>query len=628
MKYLDKLNFPDDLKKIKESELSFIAEEIREFLINSVAKTGGHLSSNLGVVELTIALHYCFDFSYDKIIWDVGHQSYTHKILTGRKNEFNSLRKKNGLSGFPKSEESIYDSFNTGHSSTSISAGLGIAQARNLSGGGYSVVSVIGDGSMTGGLVYEALNNAARSDGKFIIVLNDNQMSISKNVGAMSKYLTELRSAPKYIEVKKDVSELLNSLPILGSKVIKILEKTKDGIKYALLPSVMFEQLGVKYIGPVDGHNISNLISVFNKVKKFDKPVLIHLLTTKGKGYKNAEKYPSKFHGIGSFDVMTGLSLSEKKGETYSEIFGKTMCKLSAKNKKIVAITAAMPSGTGLDFFSKAYPSRFFDVGIAESHAVTFSAGLAKGGFTPVFTVYSTFLQRGYDQVIHDVCIQKLHVVFAIDRAGIVGDDGETHQGIYDLSYLSHIPNMTVISPKNKFEFQKMLEFSINEFDAPIAIRYPKGTASEVFKEHFEEIEFGKSEYIFDGNNIIVIFVGNMADIALEVYNKLIESGFSPALVNARFIKPIDLELIRDIENRFEFVFTIEDNVRTGGFGSGLNSELIKNGIFNKKIYNFAFPDVFVKQGSKMEIYKEFGLDSEKIFEKIICFIEKYKSLC
>jgi 1-deoxy-D-xylulose-5-phosphate synthase len=424
MKYLDKLNFPDDLKKLKESELNLIAAEIREFLINSIAKTGGHLSSNLGVVELTVALHYCFNFSYDRIIWDVGHQSYTHKILTGRKNEFNSLRKKDGLSGFPKSEESIYDSFNTGHSSTSISAGLGIAQARNLSGGGYNVVSVIGDGSMTGGLVYEALNNAARSDGKFIIILNDNQMSISKNVGAMSKYLTELRSAPKYIEVKKDVSELLNSLPIFGSKMIKILEKTKDGIKYALLPSVMFEQLGVKYIGPVDGHDIGNLINVFNKVKKFDKPVLIHLLTTKGKGYKNAEKYPSKFHGIGSFDVTTGIPLSEKEGETYSEIFGKTMCKLSAKNKKIVAITAAMPSGTGLEFFSKAYPSRFFDVGIAESHAVTFSAGLAKGGFTPVFTVYSTFLQRGYDQIIHDVCIQKLHVVFAVDRAGIVGDDG------------------------------------------------------------------------------------------------------------------------------------------------------------------------------------------------------------
>jgi len=410
--------------------------------------------------------------------------------------------------------------------------------------------------------------------------------------------------------------------------MIKILEKTKDGIKYALLPSVMFEQLGVKYIGPVDGHDIGNLINVFNKVKKFDKPVLIHLLTTKGKGYKNAEKYPSKFHGIGSFDVTTGIPLSEKKGETYSEIFGKTMCKLSAKNKKIVAITAAMPSGTGLEFFSKAYPSRFFDVGIAESHAVTFSAGLAKGGFTPVFTVYSTFLQRGYDQIIHDVCIQKLHVVFAVDRAGIVGDDGETHQGIYDLSYLSHIPNMTVISPKNKFEFQKMLEFSINEFDAPIAIRYPKGTASEIFKEYFEEIKFGKSEYIFDGEDIIIIFVGNMADTAFKVYNMLIRAGFSPALVNARFIRPIDLELIQDIENRFEFVFTIEDNVETGGFGGGLNSELIKNGVFNKKIYNFAFPDVFVKQGSKTEIYKEFGLDSEKIFEKIICFIEKYKSLC
>jgi len=628
MKYLDKLNSPDDLKRIEKSELPFLAEEIREFLINSVAKTGGHLASNLGVVELTLALHYCFDFSYDKIIWDVGHQSYTHKILTGRKDGFSSLRKKNGLSGFPKSEESNYDAFNTGHSSTSISAGLGIAQAGNLAGANYNVVSVIGDGSMTGGLVYEALNNAARNNGKFIIILNDNQMSISKNVGAMSKYLTELRSAPKYIEVKKDVSELLNSLPVFGSKVIKILEKTKDGIKYALLPSVMFEQLGVKYIGPVDGHDIYNLINVFNKVKKFDKPVLIHLLTTKGKGYKNAEKYPSKFHGIGSFDVKTGIPFSEKSGETYSEIFGKTICGLSAKNKKITAITAAMPLGTGLEFFSKAYPNRFFDVGIAEGHAVTFAAGLAKGGFVPVFAVYSTFLQRSYDQIIHDVCIQKLHVVFAVDRAGIVGNDGETHQGIYDLSYLSHIPNMTVIAPKNKFEFKKMLEFSINEFNAPIAVRYPKGTASEVFNDHFEEIKFGKSEYIFDGADIMLIFVGSMADTAFDVYNKLVNVGFSPALVNARFINPIDSDLLCDIENRFEFVFTVEDNIMSGGFGSRLNSELIKNCVFNKKIYNFAFPDVFVKQGSKTEIYKEFGLDSEKIFEKIICFIEKYKNLC
>lgn len=621
MKYLDSINFPKDLKKLKKDELVSLAEEIREFLIKSVAKTGGHLASNLGVVELTVALHYCFDFSKDKIVWDVGHQAYTHKILTGRKDKFENLRKKDGLSGFPKGLESDYDAFDTGHSSTSISAGLGLAQARDLLGENYNVVSIIGDGSMTGGLAYEALNNVARNNNKFIIILNDNQMSISKNVGAMSKYLTELRSAPKYIEVKKDVSEILNSLPVLGSKVTKVLEKTKDSIKYALLPSIMFEQLGIKYIGPVDGHNINSLINVLNKVKNFDKPVLIHILTKKGKGYANAEKYPSKYHGVSSFDVDTGVPFLKKTDETYSEVFGRTLCRLSAKNKKIVAVTAAMPLGTGLDFFSKAYPNRFFDVGIAEEHAVTFAAGMAKGGFVPVFAVYSTFLQRSYDQILHDVCIQGLHVVFAVDRAGIVGDDGETHQGIYDLSYLSHIPNMTVIAPKNKFEFEKMIEFAVNKFNGPIAVRYPKGTALNVFENYFEDIIFGKSECIFEGKDIVIIFVGNMSGTALEVYNKLICKGYNPALINARFINPIDLDLIEDIRNNFEYVFTIEDNINSGGFGCKLNSALINSRVFDKKIYNFSFPDVFVKQGSKLEIYKDYGLDSGNIFEKIMSFI-------
>jgi len=627
MKYLDSINFPEDLKKLKKSELSSLADEIRKFLISSVAETGGHLASNLGVVELTIALHYCFNLPKDKIVWDVGHQSYTHKILTGRKNLFYSLRKKNGLSGFPKTEESKYDAFNTGHSSTSISAGLGLSQARDLSGENYNVISVIGDGSMTGGLVYEALNNAARNNNKFIIILNDNQMSISKNVGAMSKYLSELRSAPKYIEVKKDVSELLNSLPIFGAKVNKVLEKTKDGIKYALIPTVMFEQLGIKYIGPIDGHNINSLINVLNKVKNFDKPVLIHILTIKGKGYANAEKYPSKYHGIGKFDVATGKPFSKKTVKTYSEVFGENLCRLSAKNKKIVAITAAMPLGTGLDFFSKAYPKRFFDVGIAEEHAVTFAAGLAKSGFIPVFAVYSTFLQRSYDQIIHDVCIQKLHVVFAIDRAGIVGDDGETHQGIYDLSFLSHIPNMTIISPKNKIEFEKMLEFAISEFKGPIAIRYPKGEASSVFSEYVQPIEFAKSEYIFNGKDIAIIFVGNMADTAFKVYSAIVEKGYSPALINARFINPIDLDLVNDIKNHFEYVFTIEDNISSGGFGSKFNCALINNQVFDKKIYNFSFPDTFVKQGTKNEIYNEYALDPESVFLKIMNYIENDKRL-
>ncbi len=627
MKHLDKLNFPEDLKKLKKDELPLLAEEIRKFLVESVSKTGGHLASNLGVVELTIALHYCFDFPYDKVIFDVGHQAYTHKILSGRMDKFDTLRKKEGLSGFPKSDESEFDAFDTGHSSTSISAGLGLAKARDLLGENYNVISVIGDGSMTGGLVYEALNNSSGNNTKFIIILNDNQMSISKNVGSMSKYLTELRSAPKYIEAKKDISELLKNIP-LGSKVNKVLEKTKDSIKYALLPSVIFEKLGVKYIGPIDGHNINVLINVLNRVKNFDTPVLVHVLTKKGKGYSFAEKNPSKYHGIGTFDVKTGKAFSKKSKPTYSDIFGESISKIAAKNKKVVAVTAAMPLGTGLDYFSKAFPKRFFDVGIAEEHAVVFASGMAKGGFIPVFAVYSTFLQRSYDQILHDVCIQKLHVVFAIDRAGIVGDDGETHQGIYDLSYLSHIPNMTVISPKNKFEFSKMLEFAINDFNAPIAIRYPKGTASDVLSEYFDEIKFGKSEYIFEGSNIAIIFVGNMADTALEVYNKLTKNGYKPALINARFINPIDKELVQDLKQNFEYIFTIEDNIKSGGFGSKLNAELIENGAFDKKIYNFSFPDVFVKQGTKSEIYDEYNLNSEKIFVKIIKFLEMYKNLC
>ncbi len=623
MKYLDNVNFPEDLKKFNRKELEVLAEEIREFLINSVAKTGGHLASNLGVVELTIALHYCFNCPKDKIVWDVGHQAYTHKILTGRKGMFGSLRKKDGLSGFPKREESDYDAFDTGHSSTSISAGLGIAQARDLAGENYNVVSVIGDGSMTGGLVYEALNNAVRNNNKFIIILNDNQMSISKNVGAMSQYLSELRSAPKYLEVKKDISDLIKSFPVLGNKLNRILEKTKDGIKYALLPSVMFEQLGVKYIGPVDGHNINSLINVLNKVKKFDKPVLIHVLTVKGKGYAKAEAFPSRYHGIGSFDVKTGKSFLKKSGKTYSEIFGETLSRIAAKNKKVAAITAAMPLGTGLDFFSKAYPQRFFDVGIAEEHAVTFAAGLAVRGIIPVFAVYSTFLQRGYDQILHDVCVQNLHVVFAVDRAGIVGDDGETHQGIYDLSYLSNIPNMTVMAPKNALELAGMLEFAI-KYDGPVAIRYPKGLASEVFLDKLEKIEKGKAEYIFNGKDICIIFVGSMADTAFEVYNKLVEKGYLPALINARFVNPIDLELVEDIRENFEYVFTIEDNVCSGGFGSKLNQAFADNFVFGKKVCNFSFPDVFVAQGSRAEIFEKYGLDADSIFTKVSDFIEKY----
>ncbi|MBR1736332.1 MAG: 1-deoxy-D-xylulose-5-phosphate synthase, partial [Firmicutes bacterium] len=433
MEYLDKINSPADLKKLKVGELKILSGEIREFLINSVSETGGHLASNLGVVDITIALHYCFDSPKDKFIWDVGHQAYTHKILTGRKDRFSTLRKFKGLSGFPKTEESKYDVFDAGHSSTSISAALGIAAARDLKGDKYNVVAFLGDGSMTGGLVYEALNNVARNHSKLLIVLNDNQMSISENVGAMSKYLSNLRSEPKYNEIKSDVSKLLNNMPAIGKKVNTVLERTKDGIKYALVPNSMFEQMGIKYIGPVDGHNIPELVRILNKIKNIQRPIILHVITKKGKGYKFAEKSPSKFHGIASFDVKTGEVKGKKKADTYSDVFGKTVVKLANKEKRLVVVTAAMPIGCGLDYFSKIYPKRLFDVGIAEEHAVTFSGGLAINGCIPVFAVYSTFLQRSYDQIVHDICLQNLYVVFAIDRAGIVGSDGETHQGIYDL---------------------------------------------------------------------------------------------------------------------------------------------------------------------------------------------------
>lgn len=617
MKFLDNINSPDDLKNLNIEEMKILAQEIREFLVKSLSETGGHLSSNLGVVDLTIALHYCFNFLEDKLIWDVGHQSYTHKILTGRKELFKSLRKIDGLSGFPKTIESEYDHFNTGHSSTSISAGLGYATARDLENKNYNVVSVIGDGAMTGGLVYEAMNNAGANKTKLLIILNDNQMSISENVGAMSQYLNNLRTTPEYLEAKLDVREFLEKFNSFGGKINKILEKTKEGLKYALLPSVMFEQLGIKYIGPIDGHNIEGLINAINKTKKINMPVLLHIITKKGFGYKYAEELPNEFHGVSPFDTKTGKLNSIKKGETYSKIFGKYMVREANKNKKLVAITAAMPSGTGLNFFKKLYPDRLFDVGIAEEHAVIFSGGLAKGGFTPVFAVYSSFLQRGYDQIVHDICIQNLHVVFAIDRAGVVGDDGETHQGILDLSYLSHIPNLTILAPKNKTEFLNMLDYAIKKHNGPIAIRYPKGVASEVFSENEKPILYVESEIIKNDGKIAIISVGNMMESAKFAYEKLKEDGVNLSLINARFISPIPENLLKEIKEKYDYIFTIEDNIFEGGFGAKLSAKLIKNEIFDKKIYNFAFPNKFIKQGTIPQLYQKYGLDGESFYKKI-----------
>lgn len=624
MKFLNKINSPSDLKKLNLLQLKELSKEINEFVVFSLSKTGGHLSSNLGVIDLTIALHYCFDCPYDKIVWDVGHQSYIHKILTGRKDLFNTLRKKDGLSGFPKTEESKYDCFNTGHSSTSISAALGIAEARDLNNQSYNVIAVIGDGAMTGGISFEALNNMGSSNKKMIVILNDNQMSISENVGSVSKYLNQLRTMPIYIEAKTDIQNFLKKIPHLGTKINKTLEKVKSNIKNLIMSNVMFEEMGIKYIGPIDGHNLSELIKCFNNIQNINSPVLIHVLTKKGYGYLPAEKYPDIYHGVSPFDILNGEFLSKKTKKTYSDIFGQFMVKEAHKNKKLVAITAAMPAGTGLKDFSKLYPKRFFDVGIAEQHAVIFSAGLAINGFIPVFAVYSTFLQRAYDQIIHDVCLQNLHIVFAIDRSSVVGEDGDTHQGIFDISYLSHIPNLTIVSPKNGAELIKMLDFSINKHKGPIAIRYPKASVSDIFCESEPDIEFGKSETIFLGKKILLISVGNMIYRVKKVYEHLKNCGFDPTLVNARFIKPIDKNLIENIKNCYDYIFTFEDNVFLGGFGNNFNNLLIQNKIFNKKIFNFAFPDEFIPHGSIDELFEKYGLDEKTLCKKTEQILKKF----
>lgn len=618
MGYLKSITSPSDLKNLDSYELEALAWEIREFLISSISKTGGHLASNLGVVELTIALNYCFDFSKDKIVWDVGHQAYVHKILTGRKELFDTLRKKDGLSGFPKTEESIYDHFNTGHSSTSISACLGFATGRDLLGKDYNVVSVIGDGAMTGGIVYEAMNNAGTNNKKLIIILNDNQISIAENVGSMSKHLSALRSAPEYLEAKVDVREFLDRFNIVGGKINKILEKTKEGIKHAILPNVMFEQLGIKYIGPIDGHDIDGLIKALNNVKNINKPVLLHIITKKGLGYTPSEEDPYSYHGVAPFDQKTGKPTKDKEEETFSDVFGKYMVREANKNKKLLAVTAAMPTGTGLGAFAKMYPDRLFDVGIAEEHAVIFSGGLAMTGFKPVFAVYSTFLQRGYDQIIHDICIQNLNVVFAIDRAGIVGEDGETHQGIFDISYLSHIPNLTIISPKNKTEFLKMLDYAINKHNGPIAIRYPKAIATDIYSENEPEIVYAKSETIKKCGRIAIITVGAIIENVKKAYERLLNEGYEISLINARFISPIDKELILDIKNDYDYIFTVEDNIFTGGFGAKLSAHLIRNQIFDKKIYNISFPDEYIEHATINELYQKYGLNSDGIYKTIL----------
>ncbi len=618
LKYvLDSVNMPEDIKKLNIGQLNRLALELRSFVLENVSKTGGHLASNLGIVELTLALHYCFDAPKDKIVWDVGHQAYIHKILTGRKDKFTTLRQLDGLSGFPKPSESEYDTFTAGHSSTSISIALGFACARDMRGSDEKVVAVIGDGSLTGGVAFEALNNAGRSNSNIIVVLNDNQMSISGNVGALSRHLGELRTERGYIEAKNDVKKLLNRFPD-SEKMVNKIKRTKNRIKYLFIPGVIFEELGFKYIGPVDGNNIESLIEVINRAKNIEGPVLIHVKTKKGKGYKYAENNPSAYHGVSAFDLSTGASIKKSNKPTYSDVFGKTMCSIADEDDKIVAVSAAMGNGTGLSKFISKHPSRFYDVGIAEQHAVSFSAALAKSGFRPVFAVYSTFLQRAYDEIMQDVCLQNLHVVFAVDRAGIVGADGETHQGIYDISYFTHMPNMTVMMPKNGIELEKMLRYAVYNIDGPVAVRYPRGNISDIYSENTSEIEFGKAELLEDGEKIAVISAGAVCDNAAKVCEMLKNDGYNPMLINMRFAKPVDKEMLKLAAEKCGYIFTLEDNVIDGGAGMAVLEALNDMELMNDvKVHSYAFPDKFIEHGTRDQLFERYKLDSESIYKDI-----------
>lgn len=612
---LEQIKGPEDLKKLTSEELSQLAEEIRAFLIEKISHTGGHLASNLGVVELTIALFRTFDLPEDKIIWDVGHQSYTHKILSGRRMKFDELRQYGGLSGFPKRKESPYDSFDTGHSSTSISAGLGIAQGRDILGEDYKVVSVIGDGALTGGMAYEALNNAARMKKNFIIILNDNKMSISENVGGMSRYLGGLRTGAGYNDLKKNVADTLERIPVVGGRMIDKIKRTKNSIKQLFIPGMLFENMGITYLGPVDGHNIPALCKVLKEAQKLDHAVLVHVLTKKGKGYEPAEKNPAHFHGVSPFDIKTGKPLAEKKYPTYTDVFSKKLCQLGETHPELVAVTAAMPDGTGVAAFGKKFPDRFFDVGIAEAHAVTSAAGMAAAGLRPVVAVYSSFLQRGYDQILHDVCIQNLPVLFAVDRAGLVGSDGETHQGIFDYSYLTSIPNMSVAAPKNLWELRAMLDFAM-DYKAPFAIRYPRGTAYRGLKEFMQPIAYGKGEIIYEEENIALLAVGSMVSTGEHVRAKLKEEGVSCTLANARFVKPFDKELVDRLAKNHRLIVTMEENVLQGGFGLPVTAYIHEH-YPQVKVMNIALPDAYVEHGNVSVLRKGLGIDSDSIIQRL-----------
>lgn len=617
---LEKIKEANDVKQLSLSECEQLAQEIREFLIRSLSETGGHLASNLGVVELTIALHRFLHFPEDKLVWDVGHQAYTHKILTGRKEQFATLRKTGGLSGFPKRKESDCDAFDTGHSSTSISAGLGLVQARDLKGENYQVVSVIGDGALTGGMAYEALNNAAELKKNFIIILNDNEMSITRNVGGMSSYLDHIRMAAPYTELKMGVTNALKKIPKVGDGMVDALHKTKSSIKQLVIPGMLFENMGLTYLGPVDGHDMRQLGKVLQEAKRKKGPVLIHVLTEKGRGYEPAMRHPARFHGAAPYEIETGLPKSNGN-PSYTDIFSTVMRKFGDREPDVVAVSAAMVPGTGLKRFGNMFPERLFDVGIAEEHAVTFAAGLALGGLRPVVAIYSSFLQRAVDQILHDVCMQNLPVVFAVDRAGLVGSDGETHHGCFDLSYLSMMPNMTVMAPKNKWELSDMLKFAIRQ-KSPVAIRYPRGEAYTGLEDYRAPIEMGKAEILEKGKEIAILAVGNMVRTAVQVTENLRNCGYEPTLVNMRFVKPLDMDLLEILREDHSLIVTMEENVKSGGFGEQVMT-YYGSRLHSPAVRIVAIEDKFVPHGSVEDLMHQQQMDSASVTERILRWKEE-----
>lgn len=611
---LDRIEKENDIKQIAKEDYDALAQEIREFLIEKISETGGHLGSNLGAVELTMALHLALTLPEDKIIWDVGHQSYTHKLLTGRRDGFATLRKYHGMSGFPKRKESECDCFDTGHSSTSVSAGLGMVKARDLRGEKNTIVSVIGDGSLTGGMAYEALNNASQLETNYIIVLNDNNMSISENVGGISTYLNNVRTATGYLDLKEGVYKALKGTS-RGESVIAKIRRLKNGVKQLVIPGMFFEEMGITYLGPVDGHDVNALIRVIGEAKRVKGAVLVHVVTEKGKGYAPAQRHPARFHGAEPFEIESGLPKNPRNTSNYTDVFSTVMCKLGQREENVVAITAAMPDGTGLKRFRNMYPDRFFDVGIAEEHAVTFAAGLAAGGMRPVVAIYSSFLQRAYDQILHDVCLQNLPVVFAIDRAGLVGADGETHQGIFDLSYLSSIPGMTVMAPKNKWELSDMMKFAVH-FDGPIAVRYPRGEAYAGLSEYRAPVVYGESEWIYEESEVALLAVGSMVKTAEQVRDRLKAAGHGCSLVNVRFVKPADEKMIRRAAAGHRLIVTMEENVASGGYGDRVRA-CLADAESSTRLYTVTLPDAYVEHGNTELLKRELSLDADSIFEKI-----------